>query len=123
MIKSEEKLVLAEVDNYESFADLEKYTNIDEQEFKDLLESNELQDLTRGYYDEDEDTFVTYPLDSDEIIITLLNELYTSGIENWLACHVDDYNYLPLADKLIAMLQNDEYTYLTLGGHLYALHK
>ena len=95
VIKEDEQrqIALLNITHYNDFKEYQKYNNVDQEEFKRLLESGYIQDITLGTYNGSTNTFKKDNITSDHIINAINTEIKESDFYGALPYEViEDLN-------------------------------
>lgn len=78
------ELALSNVTHYKNFEDFEQYEDITQNEFNELLENYEIQEITLGTYNGATNTFQKREITDGHILDAIQTEINESEFENML---------------------------------------
>ena len=122
--KQNEKIEIAlnNISHYKDFEEFEKYNNLDQEDFKERIEDNYIQDITLGTYNGASDTFTKNIINNENIINTIITDIRDIDFYNFFEDEfIKENNIKTSSDWLL--LYTEFYEVFTLGNSIYVMDK
>ena len=116
------EMILNNVIHYKDFEEYEKYNNLDQEDFKERIEDNYIQDITPGTYNGASDTFTKNIINNENIINTIITDIRDIDFCNFFEDEfIKENNIKTSSDWLL--LYTEFYEVFTLGNSIYVMDK
>ena len=116
------KMILNNIIHYKDFEEFEKYNNLDQEDFKERIEDNYIQDITPGTYNGASDTFTKRNITDNHIIDAIITEIKESDFYNYFDDEFIEENNIKTSNDWI-LLYTEFYEVFTLGNSIYVMDK
>ena len=122
--KQNEKIEIAlnNISHYKDFEEFEKYNNLDQEDFKERMEDNYIQDITPGTYNGASDTFTKNIINNENIINTIITDIRDIDFYNFFEDEFIEENNIKNSSDWI-LLYTEFYEVFTLGNSIYVMDK
>ena len=119
-IKENEKIeiVLNNIVHYKDFEEFEKYNNLDQEDFKERIENNYIQDITPGTYNGASDTFTKNIINNENIINTIITDIKNIDFYNFFEDEFIEENNIKTSNDWV-LLYTEFYYVFTLDNSIY----
>ena len=123
-IKENEKIEIAlnNIVHYKDFEEFKKYNNLDQEDFKERIEDNYIQDITLGTYNGALDTFTKNIINNENIINTIITDIRDIDFYNFFEDEFIKENNIKTSSDWI-LLYTEFYEVFTLGNSIYVMDK
>ena len=118
----QKEIALLNITHYNDFKEYQKYNNVDQEEFKRLLESGYIQDITLGLYNGAIDKFTKRDITDNHIINAIITEIKESDFYNYFDDEFIKENNIKNSSDWI-LLYTEFYEVFTLGNSIYIMDK
>ena len=116
------KMILNNIIHYKDFEEFKKYNNLDQEDFKERIEDNYIQDITLGTYNGASDTFTKNIINNENIINTIITDIRDIDFCNFFEDEfIKENNIKTSSDWLL--LYTEFYEVFTLGNSIYVMDK
>ena len=116
------KMILNNIIHYKDFEEFEKYNNLDQEDFKERIEDNYIQDITLGTYNGALDTFTKNIINNENIINTIITDIRDIDFYNFFEDEFIKENNIKTSSDWI-LLYTEFYEVFTLGNSIYVMDK
>ena len=119
-IKQNEKIemVLDNVSYYKDFKEYEKYNNLDQEVFKELLDDGYIQDITLGTYNGSTKTFTKDIINNEHIINAIKTEVIETDFSSFFEDEFIKENNIKNSSDWV-LLYTEIYYVFTLDNSIY----
>ena len=119
-IKQNEKIemVLDNVSYYKDFKEYEKYNNLDQEVFKELLDDGYIQDITLGTYNGSTKTFTKDIINNEHIINAIKTEVIETDFSSFFEDEFIKENDIKNSSDWV-LLYTEIYYVFTLDNSIY----
>lgn len=114
----QKEIALLNITHYNDFKEYEKCNNIDIEEFKELLELGNIQEITLGLYNGATDTFTKRDITDNHIIEAIKTEIKESDFYNFFENEFVEKNNIVTTDDWIR-LYSEMYEVFTLNESIF----
>ena len=123
-IKENEKIEIAlnNIVHYKDFEEFEKYNNLDQEDFKEMMEDGNIQEITPGTYNGASDTFTKNIINNENIINTIITDIRDIDFYNFFEDEFIEENNIKTSNDWI-LLYTEFYEVFTLGNSIYVMDK
>ena len=123
-IKENEKIEIAlnNIVHYKDFEEFEKYNNLDQEDFKERMEDNYIQDITPGTYNGASDTFTKNIINNENIINTIITDIRDIDFYNFFEDELIEENNIKTSNDWI-LLYTEFFEVFTLDNSIYVMDK
>lgn len=123
-IKENEKIEIAlnNIIHYKDFEEFENYNNLDQEDFKERMEDNYIQDITPGTYNGASDTFTKNIINNENIINTIITDIRDIDFYNFFEDEFIEENNIKTSNDWV-LLYTEFYEVFTLGNSIYVMDK
>lgn len=123
-IKQNEKIKMSlnNISHYKDFEEFEEYNNLDQEDFKERMEDNYIQDITPGTYNGASDTFTKNIINNENIINTIITDIRDIDFYNFFEDEFIKENNINNSSDWI-LLYTEFYEVFTLGNSIYVMDK
>lgn len=123
-IKQNEKIKMAlnNISHYKDFEEFEKYNNLGQEDFKERIDDNYIQDITPGTYNGASDTFTKNIINNENIINTIITDIRDIDFYNFFEDEFIEENNIKTSNDWI-LLYTEFYEVFTLGNSIYVMDK
>ena len=123
-IKENEKIeiVLNNIVHYKDFEEFEKYNNLDQEDFKERIEDNYIQDITPGTYNGASDTFTKNIINNENIINTIITDIRNIDFYNFFEDEFIEENNIKTSNDWV-LLYTEFFEVFTLDNSIYVMDK
>ena len=116
------KMILNNIIHYKDFEEFKKYNNLDQEDFKERIEDNYIQDITPGTYNGASDIFTKNIINNENIINTIITDIRDIDFYNFFEDEfIKENNIKTSSDWLL--LYTEFYEVFTLGNSIYVMDK
>ena len=116
------KMILNNIIHYKDFEEFEKYNNLDQEDFKERIEDNYIQDITLGTYNGASDTFTKNIINNENIINTIITDIRDIDFYNFFEDEFIEENNIKTSGDWI-LLYTEFYEVFTLDNSIYVMDK
>ena len=116
------KMILNNIIHYKDFEEFKKYNNLDQEDFKERIEDNYIQDITLGTYNGALDTFTKNIINNENIINTIITDIRDIDFYNFFEDEFIKENNIKTSSDWI-LLYTEFYEVFTLGNSIYVMDK
>ena len=116
------KMILNNITHYKDFEEFKKYNNLDQEDFKERIEDNYIQDITLGTYNGALDTFTKNIINNENIINTIITDIRDIDFYNFFEDEFIKENNIKTSSDWI-LLYTEFYEVFTLGNSIYVMDK
>ena len=122
--KQNEKIetALNNIVHYKDFEEFEKYNNLDQEDFKEMMEDGNIQEITPGTYNGASDTFTKNIINNENIINTIITDIRDIDFHNFFEDEFIKENNIKNSSDWI-LLYTEFYEVFTLGNSIYVMDK
>ena len=122
--KQNEKIEIAlnNIAHYKDFEEFEKYNNLDQEDFKERMEDNYIQDITPGTYNGASDTFTKNIINNENIINTIITDIRDIDFYNFFEDELIEENNIKTSNDWI-LLYTEFFEVFTLDNSIYVMDK
>ena len=119
-IKQNEKIetALNNISHYKDFEEFEKYNNLDQEDFKEMLEDGYIQDITPGTYNGASDRFINSIINDENIIKAIKTEIIETDFSSFFDNEFIKENDIKNSSDWV-LLYTEFYYVFTLDNSLY----
>lgn len=119
-IKENEKIetALNNISHYKDFKEYEKYNNLNQEDFKEVLEDGYIQDITLGTYNESTRKFTKNIINDEHIINAVNNEIKEIDFSSFFDDEFIEENDIKTSNDWI-LLYTEFYYVFTLDNSIY----
>lgn len=119
-IKQNENIEMAlnNISHYKDFKEFEDYNNLDQEDFKEMLEEGYIQDITLDTYNSDSDIFINSVINDENIIKTINNEIKEIDFSSFFDNEFIEENNIKTPSDWI-LLYTEFYYVFTLDNSIY----
>ena len=123
-IKENEKIEIAlnNIVHYKDFEEFEKYNNLDQEDFKERIEDNYIQDITLGTYNGASDTFTKNIINNENIINTIITDIRDIDFYNFFEDEFIEEDNIKTSNDWI-LLYTEFFKVFTLDNSIYVMDK
>lgn len=114
----QKEIALMNITHYNDFKEYQKYNNVDQEEFKRLLENGYIQDITLGTYNGASNTFKRDIITTDHIINAINTEIKENDFYNFFEDDFVEKNNIITTNEWIR-LYTEFYHIYTLNGSIF----
>src|SRR5699024_12424089 len=107
---------------YKDFEEYEKYNNIDKEDFKEMMEDGNIQEITLGTYNGALDTFTKNIINNENIINTIITDIRDIDFHNFFDDEFIKENNIKTSGDWI-LLYTEFYEVFTLDNSIYVMDK
>ena len=118
----QKEIALLNITHYNDFKEYQKYNNVDQEEFKRLLESGYIQDITLGTYNGSTKTFTNDIINNEHIIKAIKTEVIESDFFNFFEDEFIEENNIKTSGDWV-LLYTEFYEVFTLDNSIYVMDK
>ena len=116
------EMILNNVIHYKDFEEYEKYNNFNKEDFKEMMEDGNIQEITPGTYNGASDTFTKNIINNENIINTIITDIRDIDFYNFFEDEfIEENNIKTSSDWLL--LYTEFYEVFTLGNSIYVMDK
>ena len=116
------KMILNNIIHYKDFEEFENYNNLNQEDFKERIEDNYIQDITPGTYNGASDTFTKNIINNENIINTIITDIRDIDFYNFFEDEfIEENNIKTFSDWVL--LYTEFYEVFTLGNSIYVMDK
>lgn len=112
------KMILNNVSYYKDFKEYEKYNNLDQEVFKELLDDGYIQDITLGTYNGSTKTFTKDIINNEHIINAIKTEVLETDFSSFFEDEFIKENDIKNSSDWI-LLYTEIYYVFTLDNSIY----
>ena len=116
------KMILNNIIHYKDFEEFEKYNNLDQEDFKERIEDNYIQDITPGTYNGASDTFTKNIINNKNIINTIITDIRDIDFYNFFEDEFIEENNIKTSNDWL-LLYTEFFEVFTLGNSIYVMDK
>ena len=116
------KMILNNIIHYKDFEEFENYNNLNQEDFKERIEDNYIQDITPGTYNGASDTFTKNIINNENIINTIITDIRDIDFYNFFEDEFIEENNIKTSNDWI-LLYTEFYEVFTLGNSIYVMDK
>ena len=123
-IKENEKIEIAlnNIVHYKDFEEFEKYNNFNKEDFKEMMEDGNIQEITPGTYNGALDTFTKNIINNENIINTIITDIRDIDFYNFFEDEfIEENNIKAFSDWVL--LYTEFYEVFTLDNSIYVMDK
>ena len=119
-IKENEKIEIAlnNVSHYKDFKEYEKYNNLDQEDFKELLNDGYIQDITLGTYNGSINIFTNDIINNEHIIKAIKTEIIETDFSSFFEDEFIEENNIKTSNDWV-LLYTEFYYVFTLDNSIY----
>ena len=119
-IKENEKIEIAlnNVSHYKDFKEYEKYNNLDQEDFKELLNDGYIQDITLGTYNGSTNIFTNDIINNEHIIKAIKTEIIETDFSSFFEDEFIEENNIKTSNDWV-LLYTEFYYVFTLDNSIY----
>lgn len=119
-IKQNEKIEIAlnNVSHYKDFKEYEKYNNLDQEDFEELLNDGYIQDITLGTYNGSTNIFTNDIINNEHIIKAIKTEIIETDFSSFFEDEFIEENNIKNSSDWI-LLYTEFYYVFTLDNSIY----
>ena len=123
-IKQNEKIEMAlnNIAHYKDFEEYEKYNNFDQEDFKEMMEDGNIQEITLGTYNGALDTFTKNIINNENIINTIITDIRDIDFHNFFEDEFIKENNIKTSGDWV-LLYTEFYEVFTLDNSIYVMDK
>ena len=123
-IKENEKIEIAlnNIVHYKDFEEFEKYNNLDQEDFKEMMEDGNIQEITPGTYNGASDTFTKNIINNENIINTIITDIRDIDFYNFFEDEFIKENNIKNSSDWV-LLYTEFYEVFTLDNSIYVMDK
>ena len=116
------KMILNNIIHYKDFEEFEKYNNLDQEDFKERIEDNYIQDITPITYNGASDTFTKNIINNENIINTIITDIRDIDFYNFFEDEFIEENNIKTSNDWL-LLYTEFFEVFTLGNSIYVMDK
>ena len=116
------KMILNNIVHYKDFEEFEKYNNLDQEDFKERIEDNYIQEITLGTYNGALDTFTKNIINNENIINTIITDMRDIDFYNFFEDEFIEENNIKTSNDWI-LLYTEFFEVFTLDNSIYVMDK
>ena len=119
-IKQNEKIEIAlnNVSHYKDFKEYEKYNNLDQEDFEELLNDGYIQDITLGTYNGSTNIFTNDIINNEHIIKAIKTEIIETDFSSFFEDEFIEENNIKTSNDWV-LLYTEFYYVFTLDNSIY----
>ena len=119
-IKENEKIEIAlnNVSHYKDFKEYKKYNNLDQEDFKELLNDGYIQDITLGTYNGSTNIFTNDIINNEHIIKAIKTEIIETDFSSFFEDEFIEENNIKTSNDWV-LLYTEFYYVFTLDNSIY----
>ena len=123
-IKENEKIemILNNVIHYKDFEEYKKYNNFNKEDFKEMMEDGNIQEITLGTYNGASDTFTKNIINNENIINTIITDIRYIDFYNFFEDEFIEENNIKTSNDWI-LLYTEFFEVFTLDNSIYVMDK
>ena len=123
-IKENEKIemILNNVIHYKDFEEYKKYNNFNKEDFKEMMEDGNIQEITLGTYNGASDTFTKNIINNENIINTIITDIRDIDFYNFFEDEFIEENNIKTSNDWI-LLYTEFFKVFTLDNSIYVMDK
>ena len=116
------EMILNNVIHYKDFEEYEKYNNFNKEDFKEMMEDGNIQEITPGTYNGASDTFTKNVINNENIINTIITDIRDIDFYNFFEDEfIKENNIKTFSDWVL--LYTEFYEVFTLDNSIYVMDK
>ena len=116
------EMILNNVIHYKDFKEYEKYNNFNKEDFKEMMEDGNIQEITLGTYNGALDTFTKNIINNENIINTIITDIRDIDFYNFFEDEfIKENNIKTFSDWLL--LYTEFFEVFTLDNSIYVMDK
>ena len=116
------EMILNNVIHYKDFEEYEKYNNFNKEDFKEMMEDGNIQEITPGTYNGASDTFTKNVINNENIINTIITDIRDIDFYNFFEDEfIEENNIKTFSDWVL--LYTEFYEVFTLDNSIYVMDK
>ena len=116
------KMILNNIIHYKDFEEYEKYNNLDQEDFKERIEDNYIQEITLGTYNGALDTFTKNIINNENIINTIITDMRDIDFYNFFEDEFIEENNIKTSNDWL-LLYTEFFEVFTLDNSIYVMDK
>ena len=116
------KMILNNIIHYKDFEEFEKYNNLDQEDFKERIEDNYIQDITPVTYNGASDTFTKNIINNENIINTIITDIRDIDFYNFFEDEFIEENNIKTSNDWL-LLYTEFFEVFTLDNSIYVMDK
>ena len=116
------EMILNNIIHYKDFEEFEKYNNLDQEDFKEMMEDGNIQEITLGTYNGALDTFTKNIINNENIINTIITDIRDIDFHNFFEDEFIKENNIKTSGDWI-LLYTEFYEVFTLDNSIYVMDK
>ena len=116
------KMILNNIIHYKDFEEFEKYNNLDQEDFGEMMEDGNIQEITLGTYNGSTKTFTNDIINNEHIIKAIKTEVTESDFFNFFEDEFIEENNIKSSGDWI-LLYTEFYEVFTLDNSIYVMDK
>src|SRR5699024_990602 len=116
------EMILNNIIHYKDFEEFEKYNNLDQEDFKEMMEDGNIQEITLGTYNGAVDTFTKNIINNENIINTIITDIRDIDFHNFFEDEFIKENHIKTSGDWI-LLYTEFYEVFTLDNSIYVMDK
>ena len=116
------KMILNNVIHYKDFEEYEKYNNFNKEDFKEMMEDGNIQEITPGTYNGALDTFTKNIINNENIINTIITDIRDIDFYNFFEDEFIEENKIKTSNDWV-LLYTEFFEVFTLGNSIYVMDK
>ena len=123
-IKENEKIEIAlnNIVHYKDFEEFEKYNNFNKEDFKEMMEDGNIQEITPGTYNGALDTFTKNIINNENIINTIITDIRDIDFYNFFEDEFIEENNIKTSNDWL-LLYTEFFEVFTLDNSIYVMDK
>ena len=116
------EMILNNIIHYKDFEEFENYNNLNQEDFKERIEDNYIQDITLGTYNGALDTFTKNIINNENIINTIITDIRDIDFYNFFEDEFIEENNIKTSNDWL-LLYTEFFEVFTLGNSIYVMDK
>ena len=116
------EMILNNVIHYKDFKEYEKYNNFNKEDFKEMMEDGNIQEITLGTYNGALDTFTKNIINNENIINTIITDIRDIDFYNFFEDEFIEENNIKTSNDWL-LLYTEFFEVFTLDNSIYVMDK